>query len=192
MNPLTTESVDEDDPDLLPAQPTKGTNLMNSSPKDDKRLQALFQMIGGTESAHEIATAVQKIKDHLDQTGRTFGDLTVTTNATSATALPTFDRDEVEDALRRSQEILRRHVEPVDRGRGVDTGGRMAQRRQSRAEIQRDVLATFVSERVLELAMLQADSIIARIEKGEDVATSFGRPGWKAKAGPRPDRRWGV
>ena len=150
------------------------------STNDDRRLQAMFQMIGGGGSAHEIAVAVKKIEDDLKRSGQTFRDLAVTANGESANS--------ADDLAKRTADLMAQ----MERDKRVqalaDERIERAQKDQWQAEIQRDVLATFVSDRVAEIAAKSAQKIIERIEAGEDVGAKFGRPAWAHNVAIR--KRW--
>lgn len=142
---------------------------MSASP-DDKRLQDLFRRIDGGLTPNEVMDAISAINRHLAPSGLRLRDLVVA-HETSA------------EAERRAQ--LAKSAE-------VHSLVEYTQRNLRRTAIQRDVLATFLSDRALEVARLQALKIIERVEKGEDVDKSFGCPGWSGKTGHRPKTRWGY
>lgn len=157
-----------------------------SAMSNDKRLQALFRVLDGNGTPHEIAAAVAAINRHLASSGKRLKDLTL-----SEAAAPT---NPVDDLLKQADEHKAR-MERDKRTRAfADSQIKRADQKRREAEIQRDVLATFVSARVLDVARTQALNIVQRIKDGEtyeDVAKSFGRPGWANKTGDRPDRHWG-
>lgn len=146
---------------------------------DDERLQKLFQMLDGGGTPHEIANAVGMINRHLAVSGKRLKDLTLT----EKTAPPS-----VEEVQARTARVLEGIEKDKRLEKLYEAQIAYAHKRQHEAEIQRDVLATFVSDRVAEVAARSAQGLIERIEAGEDVSAKFGRPAWATKVSTR--KRW--